>query len=424
MNQCKKKYSSELWDVLAYAGTWNASPTVGTVETFEVPKSKQVFLLGIPLLDGNKGANPNLKLINFSPSTLDGPIMFTGLQSIFFNNYLDHTIKWEVEAIADCIENVKIGFYSSNYVSRDLGPNKCIPMLTNLGPAFFELTHLPAKGVFETTIFNDIYVIVDANVSVKMWIESKRPKSFTDPDLTELFKLYKYVVRDSCGKTQVVATEQLINKQTLQTLLRPTSKYIKISEWMIDYLSSKSVTITLFNEEEPTTSNLLQLTTSSSNVYKVPNLPFTFDTKLYYYIMNSSGIEGANNDNKSFAYPKDIFKYLDIQLTLHVSFKDPQPIAERIFSIRFSVFLTSFSINDRIVSVLKEEEAVVNGFSRRINISRQVETNESNFSFKVLPTLVSYSGKKLPDVIGAISQEVLNVYVTDLSFAFSNKKRA
>jgi hypothetical protein len=41
-----KHYSPELWDVLAYAGVWNASPEVAPVETFEIPTSNKVFLLG------------------------------------------------------------------------------------------------------------------------------------------------------------------------------------------------------------------------------------------------------------------------------------------------------------------------------------------------------------------------------------------
>ena len=89
-----KHYSPELWDVLAYAGVWNASPEVAPVETFEIPTSNKVFLLGVPSSEGNEGANLDLRLMNFVPSTLNGPILFTGLQSIFFNNYLEHTIRW------------------------------------------------------------------------------------------------------------------------------------------------------------------------------------------------------------------------------------------------------------------------------------------------------------------------------------------
>lgn len=346
--------------------------------------------------------------MNFVPSTLNGPILFTGLQSIFFNNYLEHTIRWKVEKISDCVEDVKIGFYSTNYLSRNLGPNRCVPMLTNVGPAFFKLKTIPAKGVFQTTFFNDMYVVVDANVSVKLWIEAKRPKSFIDPDLTELFKPYKYIVKTPCGESTIVATEQLIDKQTYQTLLRPTSKYISISQWMINYLSSKAVNITLFGENTSEPSIDIR---SLGYIVNESLIVFTFDTRNRYYVMNSKDIKGASNDNKSISCVKGTKKYLNIKLSLQIKMKDaiknhpPVPI---------EFYYDTFSGGKYDLRTLFHSDVVAVGKPVGKYILKQVEA-ESNFSFSVIITNI-YSDDL------SINYDTLDVFMRDVKISFSDIK--
>ena len=244
----------ELWNILPYAGLWGATPECGPLKNIQTPKANKVNLAGIPFTGDNSGANPDLRLISFYADTLEGPIKTTGPRSTFFRDYLDYKISWKIEPFGGC-ENegdIKIGFYTAAYTVNDPGPNNMLLILEENGPALYKANECNRyRGCFKTTGFSDLFVVVDANVVVKLKITSSVPDEIIIPCFTELFKPYEYL--SECGK--LIATQYLVDNETGQTLIEPAKKYINTSKRMIDYLFTTSVNIELF--ETPTTSSVV-----------------------------------------------------------------------------------------------------------------------------------------------------------------------
>jgi len=322
-----KKYRPELWEVLAFAGLWSVTAKANLEEDFNTPQDNEVYLLGVPFVDKNVGVNQDLRLINFAaPSTLNGPVSLTGLQTTFFNNYLNHTVRWCIDPIGKCEETVKIGFYSTYYLSGDANPGSALPILTSVGPAFFETTKCNRKGSFDMSLFGDMYIVVDANVSVKLYISVKVPTKFVEPDLTVLYKPYKYFVKDGCGEKAVVATEQLIDERTLRTFLRPTNPYINTSEYMKAYLLSKRVIISLMGNR-------------SRKTYHYDSIPFV-RLQGSMYEMNTAKLTFCGCGNRCVACNKAVSTNLDASFTLVAKLADSTG-----FSLKLTPILGYFSAN-------------------------------------------------------------------------------
>lgn len=333
------KTLSELWNILPYAGLWYVNGNCGLVSDFPTPPEKNTYMLGTPYSGDNSGKNPNLRLISFISSTAKGPILSTGPQTIFFNNFLIYTIKWKIEPIGTDINEVNIGFYSSNYLSRNLGTNVMIPMISRLGPTFYKSTSNRRKGKFVITWFDDMYVVVDANVSVKLWVTFEVPETFTIPCFNKLFKAYKYCVNNDCNGKELAATEQLVNQETLQTLLRPVNKYIKLSQEMIAYLSSKSVKVTMFNND---TTNV-KLANLKQEYLTVPFKLFKHNSdfgyvKLMYYQLDTTGLTSATGGGQSFYLYKSTNSMLTVTFNL-IIVTPPLNYNEPSYRSEFSVIL-------------------------------------------------------------------------------------
>ena len=247
----------ELWNILPYVGLWDQSPRCGPLINLKTPEVNKVNLVGIPFTGDNTGANPDLRLISFYADTLDGPISTTGPRSTFFRDYLNYKISWKIERfaksddeLADKSEGVQIGFYTQAYTLDNPGPNNMLLILEENGPALYKANECNRyRGCFITTDVNDLFVVVNANVVVKLKITSSLPNESEIPCFTELFKPYEYLSK--CGK--LMATQFLVNTETGQTLLRPVKKYIKTSKKIIYHLFATSVNIILF--ETPTINN-------------------------------------------------------------------------------------------------------------------------------------------------------------------------
>lgn len=270
-----KKILNQLWEILPYAGLWTTGVS-GLIDNFPVPLVKKTYLIGIPYPKSNSGSiDPTLRLLNFGPETTDGPVKKTGLQTFFFDSYLNHQIKWEICPLKENVGDVSIGFYSPQFLSKSISvqdENICLPMITNAielncsrepdcpesecrykesgGPAFYMTTRTNRKGSFEITQYDSMYVVVNSSdVSVKLWISYTVPDPFVIPTFDRLFRVKKYFVGEEDCQI-LAATEQLVAGEPKRTLLRPADQFVDLSLDMIKLLKSKRVTISLFGTSE------------------------------------------------------------------------------------------------------------------------------------------------------------------------------
>lgn len=336
MESCLVRYSPELWNLLPYAGLWYPVPSLPKVEDLKLPEETEVTLLGIPYEGTNTGQNPDLRLINFTYlSSLKGPVREAGVQTLFSHAYLNYKIKWRVEPLSKFKGPVKIGFYTSAYLAEGRSIRTCMLMLSNKGPAIFTASGSTRKGCFEAEWLGDMYVVVDANVSVKLSIEVSKPKQIINPDLSKLFKPYKYIINDEC-----VATDQLVSLVSFQTLLRPQGKYIKISEEMINYLIDTGVNVTLFDSVSP---SLNRLTTETDRiVYDIGNVEFEyveFPSGLLTFYADPVKKYSVENQPYTFLFEPGLNNTkIKITLTLDVVFGDPDKGSSAEFALNYSLW--------------------------------------------------------------------------------------
>jgi len=265
----------ELWNILPYTGLWGSSPQCGTIKNLKTPPTKLTLLVGIPFSGDNTGANPNLRLISFYADRLDGPISTAGPRNTFFKSYLNYKISWRIETLdEETAESVQIGFYTAPYTVNSPGPDNMLLMLEENGPALYKANScIDYSGCFRTSEVVDMFVVVDANVIVKLKIESDSPGELEVPCLNNLFKPYKYLSK--CG--ELMATQFLVNNETGETLLRPAKKYVNTAKRMIDYLFATSVNIVLFENPTNTLNSVKNLAESGRLVVF---FPFGNETKI------------------------------------------------------------------------------------------------------------------------------------------------
>lgn len=289
--------TESIWKILAAAGMWRALPCEGT--PLPLPKEKYICLKGIPLASAtNEGENKDLRIINLAASSLNGPVSFTGLQTGFLNNSLRHTVKWEVKPFCEeDLSGLIVGFYASNYITQEIGPNKALPMITNSGPGLFKHS---TTGEFTFTTYSDMYLIVNRNVAVDLtisWKEEKQPKR---PCFTTLYKPYEYIVD---GK--VIATEQLTDAKSQETFLRPADPYICKSNKIVKYLTSKALTISLLDDGS----------ISNNFTYTYTNVPFT-RIGPRKYVANFTRLKYATENGLAISLPTGTARTLTASLKI------------------------------------------------------------------------------------------------------------
>ena len=246
----------ELWNILPYSGLWGPVAQCGIIKNLQMPPVNKVKLAGIPFSGDNSGVNPNLRLITFYADTLKGPVSTTGPRSTFFREYLNYKISWKIEGLdgenlEDKPAGVRIGFYTAPYTVNNPGPDNMLLMLEENGPALYKANECNQfRGSFKTSEVVDMFVVVDAEVVVKLKISASFSSKSDTPCFAELFKPYKYLSK--CGT--VMATQFLIDDRTDTSLLVPVKKYINTARRMLDYLFATSVNIMLF--ETPVNSSL------------------------------------------------------------------------------------------------------------------------------------------------------------------------
>jgi len=137
--RCQSKKEAELWNILPYAGVWPVMPN-RPVTNFLIPRVKKTYMIGTPYTtDTTPTGNPNLRLINFVPSSTDGPVTSADIQTVFIDNYLVYTVKWKITPITPVKDvnskGVNIGFYTATYTNASFKRNGAIPLITSEGPS-------------------------------------------------------------------------------------------------------------------------------------------------------------------------------------------------------------------------------------------------------------------------------------------------
>lgn len=329
-SRASRKLLGELWNILPYKGLWETLDTCDYVPEITTPPVRSTDLVGLPYDGNNTGQNPNLRLIEFRMSNTDGPITTVGvpgIQPVFFSSLLIYKIRWHVEPINKSTRNVSVGFYTPAYLSETTGDNIMLPMLTTKGPAFYAST-VPCKTrEFTTTGFNSFYVVVDANVVVRMRVSYQRPciDDLRAPCFRVMFKPYKYIVGCDDEHDIVAATQRLVDDQSIPvTSLQPTPEFRELAQAMINYLTARQITVTLLdtpatpitamNVMQPPVERLLYDLQSLDlrRISARTTVPNTTN------VLMVDGTRGDAGNGLSFALPQVAYK--NIRITFNMTF--------------------------------------------------------------------------------------------------------
>lgn len=368
---------NKLWNILPYAGLYEQNTLQVTMDR-SVPEVRETSLFGIPIIGGNTGSDHLLKLITFTGST-NGPVrLLDGPKIVFFNNLLTHTIRWEAKPISKQIdkynvESFSIGFYTANYTTGGVNTNRLLPMISTQGPAFYE--GAGAIGTFEISHFNSFYVVVNANVSVNLYITYQAPLYTPEPYLSTPFSGQKLYVTDPCRKSLEV-TKTLLQETPAIVLLRPADKYIDLSQEMIVYLTSASVEIDTFKplltRLPKTTYKDIKLEVSGVRQDK------TFDIN---YDINATGVVGASNNGKSLTYDSGGNNSIDVLVILNVTTAPTVPLGavNTFFKVRAGTVTKEGWLDLQAGGELKAEA----GRFSQLVFELSVSSVPDNFSIKV-----------------------------------------
>lgn len=144
-----------------------------------------------------------------------------------YSQWLEYRLEWKTSNVCN------IGFYTANYlIDSDLPLSRRTILLGQRGPCLFS----GKKGGFFFTDVNEMYVIVDADVSVKLKVKSRVPCLLTFPKLLLHIPIL-YKTQDEC----VFATETLISKVTEDVVFLPTKKYAELTARMKQFIIDTSV---------------------------------------------------------------------------------------------------------------------------------------------------------------------------------------
>lgn len=239
-----------LWSVLPLSGVSGNYKEIGTFTTFPKPLLKSTKLYGIPF-NGTYNSNVALRLINFTASSLSGPITKAGNFLYLFSMVAIISVKWKILGVPNGIVP-KIGFYTANYFPSSSDSSRYYLIPTNLGIGLFSGTN----GCFSTTSFGFFSVIVEGDYPVELEVTYRNPKKTTIPDLL----LYRPI---PFGKwcDELIMTQMLFTAQDV--LFQPEPEYIALSQEQIAYLNQTSLIIS--PEESPLVTEMLTATIPSAH---------------------------------------------------------------------------------------------------------------------------------------------------------------
>lgn len=220
-----------LWNNLPYCGVYTESQYAGeSFKDITMPTNHKVMLVGAPLPLINNGVNKNLRLIGFARDGGNGPIVVQSLgQLISFSPWLDYKVNWNTS------KPCTIGFYTSNYLlglTSSLMKHRTL-LISKHGPCIFSNA---SCGKFYASEFNEIYVVVDADVTVTLNVATRPLCRVIFPQL-QLYKPVIYTTKCGCE----YASETKVSTIDQQVAFAPTLDYIDIMTIMRKYILDTSV---------------------------------------------------------------------------------------------------------------------------------------------------------------------------------------
>lgn len=242
---------SYLWSVLPNTGIVFGSPTSPKVVDFPNTLLQKTRCFGIPY-EGNYVGNTTLRVMNFTSSTLKGPITSNGPVLYFFSGLAISHFKWKLH---NAPQGTRIGFYTSSWLNGIQEENKYYLFPTDRGISIFNT----ACGEFYATGITVISVIVEGSFPLEMEVSYHNPKSLPAINLS-LYLPQPYA--EWCG--ELIMTQEFFNKDEGEILLKPVPKYFAETETRIAYLESTAVNLIFTDVIVPvldklgTTSTLIQ----------------------------------------------------------------------------------------------------------------------------------------------------------------------
>lgn len=305
---------NHLWSVLPLAGISQVGTTSGSVTTdFSKPLVKKTKCYGIPY-EGTYTGNTTLRVINFTCSSLDGPITTNGPLLYLFSGMTIAHIKWKLR---NAPPGTKVGFYTANWLTSNTDENKYYLFATDRGLSLFttECGEFKAFGVIV------VAVIVEGNFPVELEVTYRNPKILTIPPL-QLFLPQTFAqwpqhnnhcndVSNDCklnsnrshdaglfsGKlydnglcNDVIMTQTLYNELDGSIITQPTPNYITETATRIAYLEANAVNL-IFTDPIPL--NQMQLASTLLETVKFSNFPMLTNGSLRSLRYTKLTVEGS-----------------------------------------------------------------------------------------------------------------------------------
>ena len=220
---------SYLWSTLPNTGVVFGTPTSLKVVDFPNTLLKTTRCFGIPY-EGNYIGNTKLRVLNFTSSTLKGPITSNGPVLYFFSGLAISHFKWKLFGPY----GTRIGFYTSSWLNGVQDENKYYLFPTDRGISMFT----EPQGEFYATGITVISVIVEGSFPMELEVSYHNPKSLPAIDM----KLYiPQPFAEWCG--ELIMTQEFFNKDEGEILLKPVPKYFAETETRLAYLESTAVNL-------------------------------------------------------------------------------------------------------------------------------------------------------------------------------------
>lgn len=277
MEYCNK--DAYLWSVLPLSGITSAMTPFGTVTNLPTTILSKSRLFGIPYPNTFQSL---LSIINFTNSSLLGPITNSGPLLFVFSRSAILKVKWKViGAPAD----IKVGFYTSNWLVNGNETNYYL-FPTNKGISLFE----GLCGEFTTTDLAILSVIIEGSYGFEMEISYSNPKSVTFPD-RPLFITLPFAT----WKHELIMTAEMFDSSRLSTLIKPVPKYFNETLTRLDFLQQFSVNL-IFNSTPLLSKQYNLSTTQLVTTYKYGRQDFAYNDNVLFGINSTPYFGNAVNE--------------------------------------------------------------------------------------------------------------------------------
>lgn len=227
---------SYLWSVLPVTGITTIVPTSPKVTKFPNSLLPKTRCYGIPYTNNSK-----LNVLNFTSSSLNGPITSNGPVLYFFSALAIAHFKWTAIGAPSTF---KIGFYTSNWLNTSSNQDKYYLLPTDRGLSLFGnvVYHKPQcdtnQGEFYTTGFTVFSVIIEGSFALELEVTYCNPKCLPALDL-KLYLPQPYGEYDD----EIVMTQEYFDKEKSLVLYKPTPAYLIETANRIAYLESTAVNL-------------------------------------------------------------------------------------------------------------------------------------------------------------------------------------